>query len=90
MCTEPEETRQGITIDPEVAAAEDNDSAADAESTSSSTASVSSSIFEYRKIQGRTYQSSNTTHYWAPNDDKHVEAFDVAQVSLEWRLGDCC
>ncbi|KAJ4219836.1 hypothetical protein NW757_014539 [Fusarium falciforme] len=88
MCTEPEETRQGITIDPEVAAAEDNDSAADAESNSSSTASVSSSIFEYRKIQGRTYQSSNTTHYWAPNDDKHVEAFDVAHEWLTMMLDD--
>ncbi|KAJ4172898.1 hypothetical protein NW754_003103 [Fusarium falciforme] len=71
MCTEPEETRQGITIlaadclqDPEVVAVKDNDFAIDVESTSLSTASVSSSIFEYRKIHCRTYQSSNTTHYW--------------------------
>ncbi|KAF4963490.1 hypothetical protein FSARC_8499 [Fusarium sarcochroum] len=78
-----EQTRQGIAIDPEVAGADDNDndSAADTGSTRSSTASVSSSIYEYRKIQGRTYQNSNTTDYWAPNDEKHIEAFDVADMA---------
>jgi len=29
-----------------------------------STASISSSIYEYRTIHGRTYQSSKTTEYW--------------------------
>ncbi|EXM21537.1 hypothetical protein ACKLNR_015266 [Fusarium oxysporum f. sp. zingiberi] len=89
MCNE-EQTRQGIAIDPEVVGADDNDndSAADVESTRSSTASVSSSIYEYRKIQGRTYQNSHTTDYWAPNDEKHIEAFDVAHEWLTMMLDD--
>ncbi|RKK96058.1 hypothetical protein BFJ68_g14527 [Fusarium oxysporum] len=89
MCHE-EQTRQGIAIDPEVVGADDNDndSAADVESTRSSTASVSSSIYEYRKIQGRTYQNSHTTDYWAPNDEKHIEAFDVAHEWLTMMLDD--
>ncbi|RSM03601.1 hypothetical protein CDV31_010398 [Fusarium ambrosium] len=59
-----EQTRQGIAIDPEVTGRDDNDAGDDAESTFSSTASATSSIYEYRKIQGRTYQNSNTTDYW--------------------------
>ncbi|GKU09277.1 unnamed protein product [Fusarium langsethiae] len=82
-----EQTHRGITIDPKIADA-DNESTDDAESTRSSTASVSSSIYEYRRIQGRTYQSSHTTDYWAPNDDKHVEAFDVAHEWLTMMLDD--
>ncbi|CZS73578.1 unnamed protein product [Fusarium graminearum] len=82
-----EQTRQGIAIDPE-ATGVDGGSIADAESTHSSVASVSSSIYEYRKIQGRTYQSSHTTDYWAPNDDQHVEAFDVAHEWLSMMLDD--
>ncbi|KAF4435881.1 hypothetical protein F53441_13389 [Fusarium austroafricanum] len=85
-----EQTRQGTFIDPGVAGSEDNgnDSAADAESILSSTASASASIYEYRKIQGRTYQRSNTTDYWAPNDEKHIEAFDVAHEWLTMMLDD--
>ncbi|KAI8650135.1 hypothetical protein NCS56_01465400 [Fusarium sp. Ph1] len=83
-----EQTRQGIAIDPEVTGRDDNDTCDDVESTFSSTASASSSIYEYRKIQGRTYQSSNTTDYWAPNDEKHVEAFDVAHEWLTMMLDD--
>ncbi|WAO96647.1 Hypothetical protein NCS54_01432800 [Fusarium falciforme] len=82
------QTRQGIAIDPEVTGRDDNDTCDDVESTFSSTASASSSIYEYRKIQGRTYQSSNTTDYWAPNDEKHVEAFDVAHEWLTMMLDD--
>lgn len=43
-----------------------------------STASLASSIYEYRTIHGRAYQSSNTTEYWAPKDAKHLEGNDVA------------
>ncbi|KAL4728225.1 hypothetical protein ACLX1H_004967 [Fusarium chlamydosporum] len=75
------------TVEREVVDAE-SDSVADGESTHSSTASVSSSLYEYRKIQGRTYQNSHTTDYWAPNDDKHVEAFDVAHEWLTMMLDD--
>ncbi|KAF5521498.1 Secondary metabolism regulator LAE1 [Colletotrichum aenigma] len=42
-----------------------------------STASLSSSVREFRTIKGRTYQTSNTIDYWAPNDDKQLETFDV-------------
>ncbi|RYO96507.1 hypothetical protein DL765_011596 [Monosporascus sp. GIB2] len=49
-----------------------------------STYSITSSILEYRTIHGRTYQSSRTTQYWAPNDDKHIEAFDVADMADEF------
>ncbi|KAM6506777.1 hypothetical protein FALCPG4_018606 [Fusarium falciforme] len=49
---------------------------------------VSSSILEYRKIQGRTHRSSNSTDYWTPNDDGHVEAFDVAHEWLTMMLDD--
>ncbi|KAF7555889.1 hypothetical protein G7Z17_g1826 [Cylindrodendrum hubeiense] len=53
-----------------------------------STASITSSIWEYRKIQGRTFQSSKTTEYWAPNDEKHIEAFDVGHEWLSIMLDD--
>ncbi|KAH7171324.1 S-adenosyl-L-methionine-dependent methyltransferase [Dactylonectria macrodidyma] len=46
-----------------------------------STASITSSILEYRNINGRKYQSSNTTEYWfarAPTDEKHIEGLDVS------------
>jgi hypothetical protein len=66
-----EQTRRGIAIDPKVAGA-DNESTDDAESTRSSTASVSSSIYEYRRIQGRTYQSSHTTDYWYSKTDSNL------------------
>ncbi|KAL6923984.1 hypothetical protein FSST1_001258 [Fusarium sambucinum] len=79
--SDDEQTRQGIAIVPEVVGADD-DSISDVESSHSSTASVASSIYEYRRIQGRTYQNSHTTNYWAPNDDKHVEAFDA--MRHEW------
>ncbi|RYP55170.1 hypothetical protein DL768_000164 [Monosporascus sp. mg162] len=50
----------------------------------SSTNSITSSLLEYRTIHGRTYQTSRTTQYWAPNDDKHIEAFDVADMADEF------
>ncbi|KAK7403800.1 hypothetical protein QQX98_010442 [Neonectria punicea] len=42
---------------------DDNDSSADVDSLRDSTASITSSILEYRNINGRKYQSSNTTEY---------------------------
>lgn len=43
-----------------------------------STASISSSIFKYRTIHGRTYHSENgNAQYWAANDEKHNEAADI-------------
>jgi hypothetical protein len=44
----------------------------------SSTASVSASILEYRRSQGRTYHSDKfTTNYFFPNDDQQVESMDL-------------
>ncbi|KAH8895803.1 S-adenosyl-L-methionine-dependent methyltransferase [Thozetella sp. PMI_491] len=87
MATAPEETQQRIELDPEVVA-DDGDSAIDEESIRGSTASLTSSILEYRSINGRTYQSSKTTEYWAPNDEKHLESFDIAHQWVTMMLGD--
>ncbi|KAF5715141.1 s-adenosyl-l-methionine-dependent methyltransferase [Fusarium mundagurra] len=38
-----------------------------------STASITSSILEYRHINGRPFQQSKTTEYWAPTDDEELE-----------------
>ena len=45
----------------------------------SSTASICSSILNYRNINGRTYHSDSFANgeYWAPNDPKHIEATDM-------------
>ncbi|CCE32975.1 uncharacterized protein CPUR_06897 [Claviceps purpurea 20.1] len=41
----------------------------------SSTASLASSILEYRQIHGRTYHSDKfTTNYFLPNDDQQLES----------------
>lgn len=50
----------------------------DASSFRESTSSITSSIYEYRTIHGRAYQSSKTTEYWAPTDNQHTEGNDVA------------
>lgn len=83
-----EETQERIEFDPDVLGPDDNDSLADSESGRNSTASLTSSILEYRTLHGRTYQSSKTTEYWAPNDSQHVEAFDVAHQWLTMMLND--
>lgn len=47
----------------------------------SSTASVSASILEYRRSQGRTYHSDKfTTNYFLPNDDQQLESVDLTWV----------
>ncbi|KAK1761860.1 S-adenosyl-L-methionine-dependent methyltransferase [Phialemonium atrogriseum] len=44
----------------------------------SSTASISSSILQYRTINGRTYHSDKgNSQYWAPNDDAQNETLDI-------------
>ncbi|RKK23540.1 hypothetical protein BFJ68_g17274 [Fusarium oxysporum] len=51
--------------------------------TASSTASVSSSILEYRTIQGRTYHSEkHDTQYFTPNDDRQSESLDIVHHYL--------
>lgn len=49
----------------------------------SSTASISTSILEYRAIQGRTYHSArHPTEYFTPNDDKQRESVDLSHHYL--------
>ncbi|KAF5585568.1 zinc finger transcription factor ace1 [Fusarium pseudocircinatum] len=49
----------------------------------SSTASVSASILEYRRSQGRTYHSDKfTANYFFPNDDQQVESMDLTHHYL--------
>ncbi|KAK0701214.1 S-adenosyl-L-methionine-dependent methyltransferase [Apiosordaria backusii] len=45
----------------------------------SSTASLTSSIFAYRTLHGRTYHSDRHTdaQYWTPNDDQAMAAGDI-------------
>lgn len=44
----------------------------------SSTASITSSILEYRKFQGRTYHSDrHPTEYFTPNDEQQSESIDI-------------
>ncbi|KAM0545406.1 hypothetical protein ACHAPJ_011311 [Fusarium lateritium] len=51
--------------------------------TESSTASVSASILEYRRSQGRTYHSDKFTfNYFLPNDDQQLESMDLTHHYL--------
>ncbi|RYP23239.1 hypothetical protein DL765_001148 [Monosporascus sp. GIB2] len=98
MSTSSGENPSTIEADPALVGADedDGDSSVDTERQVSSaavmiafcfvtesTASITASLLEYRNIHGRTYQNSKTTEYWAPNDDKHLEAFDIAYNSLD-------
>ncbi|KAL2673993.1 hypothetical protein Neosp_012439 [[Neocosmospora] mangrovei] len=55
---------------------DESESAAD--DAASSTASLSSSILEYRTINGRTYHSDRgSNQYWGPNDAQQNETLDI-------------
>ncbi|KAH6951924.1 S-adenosyl-L-methionine-dependent methyltransferase [Fusarium avenaceum] len=61
---------------------EENDAQDDTDSTlsdnASSTASLASSILQYRTLHGRSYQSERgNTNYWGPIDDLQREAMDI-------------
>ena len=50
---------------------------------SSSTASVSASILEYRRIHGRTYHSDKFRHdYVFPNDEQQLQSVDISHHYL--------
>lgn len=61
---------------------DDADSAIDAASVASSTTSLTESVYNYRRLHGRTYQASQTTEYWAPNDDKQNDGLDIIHNAL--------
>ncbi|KAK1780985.1 S-adenosyl-L-methionine-dependent methyltransferase [Copromyces sp. CBS 386.78] len=56
----------------------------------SSTASISSSILNYRTINGRTYHSETVTdgEYWAPNDQKMLGALEIYYHSQFLMMGE--
>lgn len=67
---------------------DDADSTWDAGSVTSSTASLTDSILEYRQIHGRTYQSAKSSEYWAPNDDQQNDGLDLIHNGLLMLLED--
>lgn len=48
----------------------------------SSTASISESIREYRRLANRTYQNYKESDYWGPNDDTQNEQLDILHHML--------
>ncbi|KAK2752436.1 putative SAM dependent methyltransferase [Colletotrichum kahawae] len=75
MADEPAQIEPALQLQGQVENLDDGDSTIG--SLHQSTSSLTSSIREYRTIHGRTFQTSNTTDYWAPNDEKQIEGFDV-------------
>jgi SAM-dependent methyltransferase len=65
----------------------DGDSAYGASLASSNT-SLTESIFEYRRIHGRTFENSKTGGYWAPNDEQQNEGLDMIHHMLLHVLND--
>ncbi|KAF5484121.1 Secondary metabolism regulator laeA [Colletotrichum fructicola] len=66
---------------------DDRDSLAGSEfNTAKSTASLTASITEYRKLHGRTY--TQKTDYWGPNDEQQNEGLDLAHHWETLLLGD--
>ncbi|KAH7162124.1 S-adenosyl-L-methionine-dependent methyltransferase [Dactylonectria estremocensis] len=57
-------------------------------SVASSTASISESILDYRRLHGRTYENIKTTEYWAPNDDQQNDGLDMIHNATLMMLGD--
>ncbi|KAJ0161769.1 hypothetical protein CTA2_5635 [Colletotrichum tanaceti] len=74
--------REPTQFGPAVGDGPDDESASDVTSFRESTASLTASIREYRTVHGRTFQTSNTTDYLWPNDDRHIEGFDITHQYL--------
>ncbi|KAJ9134254.1 Methyltransferase domain-containing protein [Pleurostoma richardsiae] len=79
-----------VEVDPGVVPGEEIDPADSAVGVSSieSTASLTESILAYRVLQGRRYQSSKTTEYWAPNDEQQNEGLDILHNGFTMLLSD--
>ncbi|KAF9881227.1 putative methyltransferase domain-containing protein [Colletotrichum karsti] len=69
----------------------DDGASVSGESLASSTASVSSSVLDYRIENGRTYHKYKDGKYFAPNDDREKDRLDLMHnqflLSLDDRLG---
>ncbi|KAF5239851.1 hypothetical protein FANTH_9792 [Fusarium anthophilum] len=62
---------------------EDTSDSAFGDDVESSTASISSSILEYRKFQGRTFHSERyNTEYFTPNDEQQRDSIDITHHVL--------
>jgi len=53
-----------------------------------SLASLTESILQYRTLLGRTYQSSKTNDYWAPNDEPQNDGLDMFHNAVTMLLED--
>ncbi|KAF5004219.1 hypothetical protein FDECE_9276 [Fusarium decemcellulare] len=81
----PSGSPPAIDPDPQVERENDDgdaDSGVDEGSETTSTASISSSILNYRRLHGRTYENMQSTEYWAPNDDQQNEGLDLIHNAL--------
>ncbi|KAI8254676.1 hypothetical protein K4K58_012145 [Colletotrichum sp. SAR11_239] len=66
----------------------DNDSAL-GDDNASSTASITSTILEYRKIHGRTFHGEvGNAQYWGSNDEQQNECWDINHHLLTLSCGD--
>ncbi|KAJ9156746.1 S-adenosyl-L-methionine-dependent methyltransferase [Coniochaeta hoffmannii] len=88
--TQPPGEAPVLEPDPNVGADDNNDadSAVDSGSVTSSTDSLTDSIYDYRKLHGRPYQKSETTEYWAPVDDTQNEGLDIIHNVLLMSMDD--
>lgn len=77
---------EDLDVDAE-AIADDQDSTYD-ERTLDSTQSVSSSIFEYEEVHGRTYHAYHEGKYYLPNDETEQERIDVMYHAYRVCMGD--
>ncbi|RGP74603.1 hypothetical protein FSPOR_1180 [Fusarium sporotrichioides] len=70
---------ENTTADPAEAEADGSDTDSSlGDDNASSTASINSSILEYRTINGRTYHAERgDAQYWASNDNQASEALDI-------------
>lgn len=87
--TAPIEAAEHVDDD-DADATNDADSAiGDAESQMDSTASIASSILEYRTLQGRSFHSErHNSNYFTPNDEQQRESVDISHHYLQLLLED--
>ncbi|KAG6080764.1 hypothetical protein E4U16_008156 [Claviceps sp. LM84 group G4] len=85
----PSQAEGDLIAAAEVPADDQNDIDSVFSEAKSSTASVASSILEYRQIHGRTYHSDKfATNYFLPNDDRQLESGDLRHHYLTILLDD--
>ncbi|CCC14080.1 hypothetical protein SMACR_08391 [Sordaria macrospora] len=65
-----------------------DDGASSIGSFSSTTASLSSSIYKYREVHGRTYHAEiGNAESWQPNDQRHVDAMEIWYHAVTLQMG---